>query len=85
MPTILYINGWRLFFYMNEGNEPPHVHCAKAECDAKYWLNIGAFDIIPAYEYNLSPVDRKMIRKIIFTHFDYIVEKWTKFQGGERE
>jgi hypothetical protein len=70
---------------MNEGNEPPHVHCAKAECDAKYWLNIGAFDIIPAYEYNLSPVDRKMIRKIIFTHFDYIVEKWTKFQGGERE
>jgi hypothetical protein len=70
---------------MNEGNEPPHVHCAKAECDAKYWLNIGAFDIIPAYEYNLLPVDRKMIRKIIFTHFDYIVEKWTKFQGGERE
>ena len=85
MPTILYINGWRLFFYMNEGNEPPHIHCTKAECDAKYWLNIGAFDIIPAYEYNLSLVDRKMIRKIIFTHFDYIVENWTKFQGGERE
>jgi hypothetical protein len=45
MPTILYINGWRLFFYMNEGNEPPHVHCSKADCDAKYWLNFRGTDM----------------------------------------
>ena len=85
MPTILYINGWRLFFYMNEGSEPPHVHCAKADCDVKYWLNTGTFDIIPAYEYNLSPSDRKSIRKIVFTHFDYIVEKWMEFQRNGHE
>jgi len=39
MPTILYIDGWRLFFYSNEKNEPPHIHCTKAGCDAKYWLD----------------------------------------------
>lgn len=85
MPTILYINGWRLFFYTNEGNEPPHIHCRKADCDAKYWLDSTAFDIKPAYEYNLSPSDRRAIREIVFTHFDYLLEKWTEFQGGWHE
>ncbi|MGQ9799786.1 MAG: DUF4160 domain-containing protein [Ignavibacterium sp.] len=26
MPTILFINGWRFFFYSNEMNEPIHIH-----------------------------------------------------------
>ncbi len=26
MPTILFIYGWRLFFYSNEGTEPIHIH-----------------------------------------------------------
>jgi len=24
MPTVLYVRGWRLFFYANEGTEPIH-------------------------------------------------------------
>jgi hypothetical protein len=26
MPTVLFTHGWRLFFYANERNEPPHIH-----------------------------------------------------------
>ena len=85
MPTILYIDGWRLFFYTNEGHEPPHIHCSKGGCDAKYWLNVALFDIVPAHEYNVSPADRKAVRKIIFTHFDYIAEAWAKIHGGGDE
>ena len=29
MPTVLYIQGWRLFFYSNEGNEPMRIHAVK--------------------------------------------------------
>lgn len=29
MPTILFIYGWRIFFYSNEGNEPIHVQQKK--------------------------------------------------------
>jgi Domain of unknown function (DUF4160) len=29
MPTILFMNGWRLFFYSNEGDEPVHIHAEK--------------------------------------------------------
>ena len=80
MPTILKLLGWRLFFYANESHEPVHVHCQKAECDCKYWLLEEEFDIEPQYEYNLSPRDRREIRKIIFDHFDLILSEWSAWQ-----
>ena len=29
MPTLLYVEGFRFFFFSNEGREPPHVHVEK--------------------------------------------------------
>ena len=40
MPTILVINGWRFFFFANEGNEPIHIHGKNAEKNCKYWINV---------------------------------------------
>jgi hypothetical protein len=81
MPTILVLLGWRLFFYANEGSEPMHVHCRNGEMECKFWLNPETFDIQEAFSRNLSPKDRRRIRKIIFEHFDYLVEQWQVFQG----
>ncbi len=39
MPTILRIEGFRFFFFSNEGREKPHVHIESGENYAKYWLN----------------------------------------------
>jgi hypothetical protein len=39
MPTVLRWNGYRFYFFSNEGSEPPHVHIDKAGNTAKYWLN----------------------------------------------
>ena len=80
MPTVLLIAGWRLFFYANENNEPLHIHCRKGDIECKYWLDSANFDLIEAYAYNLSPRDRRQIKKIIFEHFDYIEEQWDKFE-----
>ena len=38
MPTVLRVRGFRLFFYSNEGTEPPHVHVEQAGNTAKFWL-----------------------------------------------
>lgn len=78
MPTILYILGWRLFFYSNEGNEPIHVHAEKAEMECKFWLLVDKFEIEEANSYNLNASSRREIRKIIFEHFDLIVDSWNK-------
>jgi hypothetical protein len=83
MPTILVLFGWRLFFYANEGNEPIHIHCRKGNRECKYWIDDEHFDILEAYSYAMSPADKKQIRKIIFQHFDYIVEQWNIFQEGQ--
>ena len=82
MPTILLILGWRLFFYANEGNEPIHVHCQKAEKECKYWLDRESFDINEAYSYNMSSRDKREVRKIIFDHFEHIEHEWDNFQAN---
>lgn len=40
MPVILRLNGFKFFFYSNEGNplEPAHIHVRNAEGEAKFWL-----------------------------------------------
>jgi hypothetical protein len=39
VPTVLRWNGYRFYFFSNEGSEPPHIHIDKAGNTAKYWLN----------------------------------------------
>jgi len=38
MPTVLFVKGYRFFFFSNERNEPIHIHIEKAECYAKFWI-----------------------------------------------
>jgi hypothetical protein len=38
MPTVLRWNGYRFYFFSNEGDEPPHIHVDKADSTAKFWL-----------------------------------------------
>jgi len=80
MPTVLYVMGWRFFFYANEGNEPIHIHCLKAEKECKYWLDTDSFDVEEAYSYNLSNKDKRQVKKIIFEYFEHIEEEWNSFQ-----
>ena len=32
-------NGYRFYFFSNEGTEPAHIHIDKAGNTAKFWLN----------------------------------------------
>ena len=38
MPTILRIQGFRVYFWSREPNEPPHVHLDQGGASAKVWL-----------------------------------------------
>ena len=82
MPNILYIRGWRLFFYANERNEPPHIHARKGNSDCKYWLYPDTFEIEEDHAYNMNPADRRTIRKIIFENFEYIISEYESFHRG---
>lgn len=80
MPTILFIMGWRFYFYANEKNEPIHIHCSKAEKECKYWIDTKDFDIDEAYSFNMNSKDKRQVKKIIFEYFEFIESEWEKFQ-----
>ena len=61
MPTILLIAGWRFFFYSNESQEPMHIHVQKADCEAKFWIDVEQYEIREALSYNLSSRDKREI------------------------
>jgi len=82
MPTILFVQGWRFFFYSNEGREPIHVHAVKGDAQCKYWLAPDRFDIVEEFEFNCTPRLRREVRQIIFEHFDLICAAWRERFGG---
>jgi hypothetical protein len=82
MPTVLLVRGWRLFFYSNEGNEPIHIHARKGDAECKMWLVVDAFDAAEAWSHGMSPGLHRELRRIIFDHFDLIVEEWHRRFGG---
>ena len=69
MPTILFIYGWRLFFYSNE----------KGDMECKFWLIVEDVEIKEVFSYNMTPSSKNEIKKIIYQHFDLIVESWNNY------
>ena len=79
MPTVLFILGWRLYFYANENNEPIHIHAEKGDMECKYWILSEELDIKEEFTYNMYPKDKREIRKIIFNNFETIIDSWNNF------
>ena len=79
MPTVLYIFGWRFFFYSNEGFEPIHIHAEKGDMECKFWLIVEDVEIKEAFSHNLTPAANREVKKIIYQHFDIIVEAWNEY------
>ena len=78
MPTIIFLFGWRIFFYADEGNEPLHVHCQKAEMEAKFWLDSDTRAITVVFAHKMKPKDMREVRGIISTHFAVIERAWAE-------
>ncbi|MCY7351092.1 MAG: DUF4160 domain-containing protein [Cytophagaceae bacterium] len=81
MPTVLFIPGWRFFFYANENNESVHIHARKSDMECKFWLDVEEFEIHEAYAYNLGAKDRREVKRLTYQHFDYFVAERNKFKS----
>lgn len=52
------------------------MHAEKGDMECKFWLLVDEVEIREAFEYNLTPGAKRKIKKIIYQHFDIIVEAW---------
>ncbi|MFH1387659.1 MAG: DUF4160 domain-containing protein [bacterium] len=75
MPTLFVINGYRFFFFSNEGNEPKHVHIEKAGKYAKFWLD----PIILAVNYGFNSPELKLIEELVENKKKEIEVKWNEY------
>jgi hypothetical protein len=75
----LYIFGWRLFFYSNEGSEPVNIHATKGDMECKFWLLVDEVEMKEAFAFNMTPVSKRELKKIIYQDFDLNVNSWKTF------
>lgn len=79
MPTILGKNGWRIFFYSNEGNEQMHVHAIKGETEVKYWISQKLNMISCSNFFNLTPTRQGEIEEILIEYLPFIMKSWNNY------
>lgn len=79
MPEILRRDGWRIFFYSKENDEPIHVHCVKAEKSAKFFLDETNNELIMSYAHKMNNKDIRQVEEILYDNFNYVVKKWKEY------
>ncbi len=78
MPTILLINGFRFFFFSDEGSEPCHIHIKKGGARGKIWL-------LPIIEESTpkTPKIKKVSFGDLFTFFNSLILRHQRISKNE--
>jgi hypothetical protein len=78
MPTVWRHSGHRLFFFSNEGNEPPHIHVETGDNYAKFWLDPVALATSAGY----NARELRELRELIEGNRHILTEKWHEYFGS---
>ena len=78
MPIVRRIDGFRLFFYANEGSprEPMHIHALRNDSEAKFWLWP---QVVLAYNDGFNARVLRELTEIVEQHRDEIARVWDEF------
>jgi len=74
MPTILFRNGYRFFFYTND-HPPPHIHIERENKTAKF--NLEPVALILSKRYNAKELSE--IRKLVAENSTLFKTKWNEY------
>lgn len=78
MPTVFRQGPYRFHFYSREAGEPPHIHVARGDMEAKFWLQ----PVVLARNYGLPSHEIAKILSIIQSHEDTLLFAWEEFHGS---
>jgi hypothetical protein len=78
MPVVLRRDGFRFFFYSNEGNplEPPHVHVRRSDAEAKFWLKP---DVALARNDGFDATTLRRIAKLVTENKKLLEAAWHEY------
>ena len=75
MPVVLFVNGYRFFFFSNESEEPVHIHVEKGDAAAKFWLN--PFEL--EYNFGFSSRELRQIKELTDKNRLLFIQKWNEY------
>lgn len=80
MPTVLKVDGYRFFFFSNEGNprEPVHIHVQKGGARAKIWLLPS---VRMAYNKGFGAKELSFLQNVTEQHQKMLIEAWNEYFG----
>lgn len=80
MPVVFRWNGYRFHFFSNEGAplEPVHIHVAKDDADAKFWLFP---EVEVAYNRGFNAKALRELREVVEERRAEIEEAWNDYFG----
>lgn len=78
MPKVFEIEGYRGFFFSNEGSprEPVHIHVKKGSGEAKFWLT-PRVDLAESWSLKVSELTRA--QEIVVEHRQEILDLWNRY------
>ncbi len=79
MPTIRQEGPYRLFFFSNENNEPPHVHVEEGDNLVKFWLE----PVSLAKNYGFADHKLTRIQSLVQEYQTECLRKWDEHFGSQ--
>jgi hypothetical protein len=78
MPVVFLRDGFRFFFYANEGTprEPSHIHVERGEYQAKFWLRP---EVSIAYNDGFNARTLRELTRLVEANRERIEEAWNEF------
>ena len=67
-----------MFFFSNEGEEPPHVHVERDGGVVKVWLSPVAM----AYYRGMTFMELRRSLRLVEEHREYLLERWYDYFGA---
>ena len=67
----------QVFFFSNEGTEPPHIHVQRDRGLAKFWLQPVALARVTGFR----AVELRRVEKLIDNHRERFLEAWHEYFG----
>lgn len=80
MPTVFIIDGYRFFFYSNEGQEPPHVHVERGDAICKWWLDPPRL----AWNRGMKSPELRRVRTIVLQRAEQLKGAWHDYFGKDQ-
>ncbi len=76
-PTVKRLGPYRLFFYAGDASEPPHVHVAREDKVAKFWLRPVRLQSSGRFR----PAEIRRIQRLVEEYEAELLEAWDEYFG----